>query len=74
MAIDENTHQHCYQKGRHNAESNIHYNLKSGQEPHDGLESSIGYLIVCRNVAFIVPLTRKRKSGLGHPGEQQEDV
>jgi len=35
MSFDKNTGQHCYQKGRHNAESNIQY--KSGQEPHDGL-------------------------------------
>lgn len=35
MAFDRNTGQHFYQKGRHNAESNIQF--KYGQEPHDGL-------------------------------------
>jgi len=34
----------------------------------------MGYLIVSRNVAFTVPLTRSCKSELGHPGEQQEGM
>lgn len=34
----------------------------------------MGYLIVCRNVAFTVTLTPSFKSELGHPGEQQEGM